>query len=87
MSERSERLTTTYADTEPLLDVDSIQLRFGGVMAINDVSFVIRSGELFAIIGPNGAGKTSIFNAISQVYIPQVGDIRWRGTSIKGHPS
>jgi branched-chain amino acid transport system ATP-binding protein len=84
VSERSERLTTTYVDTEPLLDVDSIQLRFGGVMAINDVSFVIRSGELFAIIGPNGAGKTSIFNAISQVYIPQVGDIRWRGTSIKG---
>ena len=41
-------------------------------------------GELFAIIGPNGAGKTSIFNAISQVYIPQGGDIRWKGESIKG---
>ncbi len=67
-----------------LLDVDAIQLRFGGVMAINDVSFSVARGELFAIIGPNGAGKTSIFNAISQVYIPQVGDIRWRGESIKG---
>ena len=40
--------------------------------------------ELFAIIGPNGAGKTSIFNSISQVYIPQAGDIRWKGESIKG---
>jgi branched-chain amino acid transport system ATP-binding protein len=73
------------ADTErPLLDVIGIQLRFGGVMAINDVSFTVDRGELFAIIGPNGAGKTSIFNAISQVYIPQSGDIRWHGRSIKG---
>ncbi len=90
MSERSTSVSANttaevvHADTEPLLDVDSVQLRFGGVMAINDVSFGVRPGELFAIIGPNGAGKTSIFNAISQVYIPQVGDIRWRGTSIKG---
>ena len=53
-------------------------------MAINDVSFGVGRGELFAIIGPNGAGKTSIFNAISQVYIPQIGDIRWQGQSIKG---
>jgi branched-chain amino acid transport system ATP-binding protein len=67
-----------------LLEVVGIQLRFGGVMAINDVSFTVDRGELFAIIGPNGAGKTSIFNAISQVYIPQSGDIRWQGSSIKG---
>ena len=66
-----------------LLEVDGIQLRFGGVMAINDVSFSVGEEELFAIIGPNGAGKTSIFNSISQVYIPQVGDIRWKGQSIK----
>ena len=68
----------------PLLEVDGIQLRFGGVLAINDVSFEVGRQELFAIIGPNGAGKTSIFNSISQVYIPQVGDIRWKGKSIKG---
>jgi branched-chain amino acid transport system ATP-binding protein len=67
-----------------LLEVDGIQLRFGGVVAINDVSFSVDEGELFAIIGPNGAGKTSIFNSISQVYIPQIGDIRWKGDSIKG---
>jgi len=68
-----------------LLEVDGIQLRFGGVMAINDVSLTVHTGELFAIIGPNGAGKTSIFNSISQVYIPQVGDVRWKGESIKGY--
>ena len=68
----------------PLLEVDGITLRFGGVTAVNDVSFSVAGDELFAIIGPNGAGKTSIFNAISQVYRPQLGDIRWKGTSIMG---
>ena len=67
-----------------LLEVDSVSLGFGGVMAINDVSFTVDEGELFAIIGPNGAGKTSIFNVISQVYRPQAGDVRWRGESIMG---
>ena len=67
-----------------LLEVDSVSLSFKGVKAINDVSFQVAEGELFAIIGPNGAGKTSIFNSISQVYRPQEGDIRWRGRSIMG---
>lgn len=69
---------------EPLLEVEDIVLRFGGVTAINHVSFQINPGELFAIIGPNGAGKTSVFNDISQVYRPQEGDIRWTGSSIMG---
>ncbi len=71
--------------TEPLLEVDDITLRFGGVTAINGVSFDVKPGELFAIIGPNGAGKTSIFNTISQVYRPQEGDIKFEGESIMGH--
>ena len=70
--------------TEILLDVDEITLRFGGVTAINGVTFHVNDGELFSIIGPNGAGKTSIFNTISQVYHPQEGDIQWRGQSIMG---
>ena len=64
--------------------MDNISLRFGGVIAIDSVTFEVREGELFAIIGPNGAGKTSIFNSISQVYRPQSGDIRWKGDSIMG---
>jgi branched-chain amino acid transport system ATP-binding protein len=83
MSDMSERSEQPGLDA-PLLGLIGIQLRFGGVMAINDVSFAVDRGELFAIIGPNGAGKTSIFNAISQVYIPQGGDILWKGQSIKG---
>lgn len=67
-----------------LLEVDEITLKFGGVTAINGVSFHVDEGELFSIIGPNGAGKTSIFNSLSQVYRPQEGDIRWRGNSIMG---
>jgi len=70
--------------SEHLLEVDDITLRFGGVTAINGVSFHVDDGELFSIIGPNGAGKTSIFNTLSQVYRPQEGDIRWQGTSIMG---
>ena len=65
--------------SDHLLDVDGITLRFGGVTAINHVSFHVNDGELFSIIGPNGAGKTSIFNTISQVYRPQEGDIKWQG--------
>ena len=69
---------------EPLLVVDDISLRFGGVTAIDSVSFSVAAEQLFAIIGPNGAGKTSIFNSVSQVYRPQSGDIIWKGRSILG---
>ena len=68
----------------PLLAVDDVSLRFGGVVALDAVSFEVRTDELFAVIGPNGSGKTSLFNSISQVYRPQQGDIRWKGASIMG---
>jgi len=67
-----------------LLEVNNITLRFGGVTAINDVSFDVQPEELFAIIGPNGAGKTSIFNTVSQVYRPQEGTIHFLGQSLMG---
>jgi branched-chain amino acid transport system ATP-binding protein len=67
-----------------LLEVDDVHLSFKGVRAIDGVSFHIDEGELFAIIGPNGAGKTSLFNSINQVYVPEQGDIRWKGDSLMG---
>jgi branched-chain amino acid transport system ATP-binding protein len=67
-----------------LLEVNDITLRFGGVTAINGVTFDVQPEELFAIIGPNGAGKTSIFNTISQVYRPQEGTITFQGESMMG---
>jgi branched-chain amino acid transport system ATP-binding protein len=70
--------------TEPLLVVNQITLRFGGVTALSDVSFEVQHGELFAVIGPNGAGKTSIFNCLSAVYRPQIGTIRFKGVDLIG---
>ena len=68
----------------PLLDVRNLTLRFGGVCALDDVSFDVRQGELFAIIGPNGAGKTSIFNCLNGVYKPERGSIALAGTELIG---
>ena len=62
-----------------LLDLRGITLRFGGVEAIKNISFDIREGEIRAIIGPNGAGKSSMLNVISGFYIPQEGEVWFRG--------
>ncbi len=67
---------------DPLLEVRDVQLTFGGVTALRDVTFDVRPGELFAVIGPNGAGKTSIFNCLSAVYVPQQGSARLDGTDL-----
>jgi branched-chain amino acid transport system ATP-binding protein len=67
-----------------LLELDSVTLRFGGLVAVDDVSFSVTEGEVFAIVGPNGAGKSTIFNLISRFYTPVEGDIRWQNRGILG---
>ena len=67
---------------EPLLRVEGLSLAFAGLVALDDVSFEVRPGELFAIIGPNGAGKTSIFNCLSRVYRPTAGRITFAGRDL-----
>ena len=67
-----------------VLEVEDLSLRFEGVVAIDDVSFSVTPGELFAIIGPNGAGKTSLFNCLSGAYRPQAGNISFLGDRIIG---
>jgi len=62
-----------------LMEMKNITLRFGGVVAIKDISFDIREGEIRAIIGPNGAGKSSMLNVISGFYHPQEGQVCYRG--------
>ncbi|QLF71932.1 ABC transporter ATP-binding protein (plasmid) [Peteryoungia desertarenae] len=62
-----------------LMEMKNITLRFGGVKAITDISFDIREGEIRSIIGPNGAGKSSMLNVISGFYIPQEGEVWFRG--------
>lgn len=71
--DREAMATDQSDDRNPILHVADVVLRFGGVTALDGVSFDVESGELFAIIGPNGAGKTSIFNCLSRVYEPQSG--------------
>jgi len=60
-----------------LLSARDLSVRFGGVLAVNKVSFDVKRGEVFTLIGPNGAGKTTVFNLISRIYTPTSGSIRF----------
>jgi branched-chain amino acid transport system ATP-binding protein len=62
-----------------LLEVDGVSMRFGGVTALQDVSFDVAAGAICGLIGPNGAGKTTLFNCISRLYDPHSGSIRFDG--------
>jgi branched-chain amino acid transport system ATP-binding protein len=72
------------SDGPALLEVDNLSLRFGGVLALDQVTFSLREGEIFGLIGPNGAGKTTCFNAMTGVYRPTSGEIRFRGQAVTG---
>lgn len=65
-----------------LLTLENVTLRFGGLVAVNNVSFHVGEGEVFALVGPNGAGKSTIFNLISRFYTPNEGDIQFNGETI-----
>jgi ABC-type branched-subunit amino acid transport system ATPase component len=71
----------------PLLAIDAVTLKFGGVTALEDVSFAVPAGSLSAVIGPNGAGKTSLFNCVSGLYRPTQGQIRLDGRDVTRLPS
>lgn len=65
-----------------LLEVENISIQFGGLKAVDDVSFEIDRGEIVGLIGPNGAGKTTVFNLLTSVYQPTGGDLRLAGKSL-----
>ncbi|MFV0384902.1 ABC transporter ATP-binding protein [Paracoccus sp. (in: a-proteobacteria)] len=67
-----------------LLDVKGLGITFGGLKAVNDVSFSVRPGEIVSVIGPNGAGKTTLFNMISGVYQPGRGTVHLTGSDVTG---
>jgi branched-chain amino acid transport system ATP-binding protein len=71
---------------ETLLSARNLSLRFGGVVAVNNVSFDVQRGEVFTLIGPNGAGKTSVFNLISRIYDATAGEITFEGQPISRLP-
>ena len=70
----------------PLLEVERLSKRFGGVRAVHEVSFTLHEGELLGIMGPNGSGKTTLFNLIAGALRPDGGRIRLRGRDIAGQP-
>ncbi|SLN73691.1 ABC transporter ATP-binding protein [Oceanibacterium hippocampi] len=85
LAERSEPDPRTASG--PLLDVSGIKLSFGGIKALDDVSFTVDSGQIVGLIGPNGAGKTTMFNCLSRVYVPNEGQIRFKGQPILKEPT
>jgi branched-chain amino acid transport system ATP-binding protein len=76
--------TPTPASERVLLEVDHVTLRFGGVVALDDVTFNLYEGEILGLIGPNGAGKTTCFNVMSGVYKPTAGEVRFKGERVSG---
>ena len=76
-------MTINGASSEVLLKVEDVSLAFGGIKALDSVSFDTRKGEILAIIGPNGAGKSSMLNVINGFYHPQQGTITYKGQTRK----
>ena len=68
----------------PLLSVESLTMRFGGLTALDEVSFDVERGTIFSVIGPNGSGKSTAFNCISGIYRPTSGSIHFEGEPISG---
>ena len=71
-------------NASPLLELDALSCHFGGLVALDQVSFAVQRGEVFGLIGPNGAGKTTLFNLISGLTPVSGGQVRWRGDPIGG---
>ena len=69
-----------------MLEIDHLTIRFGGLVAVDDVSFTVEKGDLFGLIGPNGAGKTTVFNMITGVYKPTNGEVVFKERAITGSP-
>jgi branched-chain amino acid transport system ATP-binding protein len=69
-----------------LLEVSEVVVRFGGIVALDGVSFDLDEGQILGLIGPNGAGKTTLFNCLSRLYTPVSGDIRFAGRSLLDRP-
>src|SRR5262249_1550170 len=86
------RLSWARADAaaglgRPLLEIEGLAKRFGGVWAADNISLAVRAGELVSVIGPNGSGKTTLFNLITGLVRPDRGSIRFEGRELAGRPS
>lgn len=86
--ETAQKATSSFSkkETAPILDIQNITMRFGGITAVNDLTMRIPPNSITGLIGPNGAGKTTAFNVISGFYTPQEGNILFQGKNVKGLP-
>ncbi|MEG1605822.1 MAG: branched-chain amino acid ABC transporter ATP-binding protein/permease [Clostridia bacterium] len=75
------------ASEVPVLELQHLGIRFGGLQAAEDVNITLKEGEIVGLIGPNGAGKTTVFNMMTGVYLPTEGDVKLMGRSLKGVPT
>jgi branched-chain amino acid transport system ATP-binding protein len=85
-SEPASSAAREAAPASPLFEAQDISISFGGIRAVDGVSFDVKEGEIFAIVGPNGAGKSTIFNLISRIYEPTGGRLMFQGTDITNVP-
>ena len=72
------------AESGPILVISSVSKRFGGLLALDSVSFEVQPGEIFSVIGPNGAGKTTLFSCLVGTYPPTSGSVRFHGEDLSG---
>jgi branched-chain amino acid transport system ATP-binding protein len=88
MTESMTRSTPRHAKSEPvILQADGVTMQFGGLRALNDVSFGLAEGEIIGLIGPNGAGKTTLFNCLTGLYAPTSGEVSMRGKTLPQDPA
>jgi branched-chain amino acid transport system ATP-binding protein len=78
--------TTTRPIGQPVLEASGVTMRFGGLLAVNNVDLTVREGEIVGLIGPNGAGKTTFFNCLTGLYKPTSGAVRFAGAPRKPKP-
>jgi branched-chain amino acid transport system ATP-binding protein len=81
-ADRTAPAAGNSAHAPPLIEASNLSISFGGIRAVDDVSFSVAKGEIFAIVGPNGAGKSTIFNLISRIYEPTGGRLTFEGEDI-----
>src|SRR5688500_17291925 len=77
-------VSSPVESSAPLLNVESIGIRFGGLKAVSDFSLKLYDGDLQGLIGPNGAGKTTVFNLLTGVYVPDQGRVQIAGVDVTG---
>ncbi len=86
MSEQQATAVATPVATDDVLVATDVRKEFGGLIAVNDVSFTVPRGKVISLIGPNGAGKTTFFNMLTGVYTPTAGQIVFLGEDVTGKP-